>query len=173
MTIAVPNPTSHAAYKSGAVAFVVAAATILAALGFEYLGGYRPCPMCLEERYAYYAGVPLLFLALVLLSADQRRAAWALFVIVALAFLANTAFGVYHAGAELGFWPGPASCSGAQELTTSAGNLLDSLAKTEVIRCDVPAVLVLGISLAGWNAVISLFIALMSVRAAFESLRTR
>ena len=173
MTLAVPNPAAHSAYKSGAVALFAAVAAILIALGFEHLGGYLPCQMCLEERYAYYAGVPLLFIALVLLSAGQRRLAWGLFVLAAIAFLANTAFGVYHAGAEWGFWPGPASCTGAQELTTSAGSLLDSLAKTEVIRCDVAALRIFGVSLAGWNAVASLLIGFMSARAAIESLRAR
>jgi disulfide bond formation protein DsbB len=166
-----PDPTSHSAYKTGALALLLAVAAIVGALGFEHLGGYPPCPLCLEQRYAYYAGAPVLFAALVALSAGHRRSAALLFVLVALAFLANTALGVYHAGAEWGFWPGPQSCTGAQELTTSAGGLLDSLAKTNVIRCDEAAVRILGISLAGWNAVVSLLVAFLSVRAATESAR--
>jgi disulfide bond formation protein DsbB len=173
MTMAVPDPTLHSAYRSGALALFLAAGTILAALAFEHLGGYPPCPLCLEERYAYYAGVPVLFLALVLLSATQLRGAALLFFLVGLAFLANTAVGVYHAGAEWHFWPGPASCTGAQDLAKSAGSLLNALSTTRVVRCDEAALRILGVSLAGWNAVVSLVIAAMSLRATVESARAQ
>jgi disulfide bond formation protein DsbB len=170
--LAAADPTGHSAYKSGALALVVAVATILAALGFEHLGGLAPCPLCLEQRYAYYAGAPVLFAALVALSAGHRRSAGLLFLLVAIAFLANTALGVYHAGAEWHFWPGPDSCTGVQELTTSAGGLLDALPKTNVIRCDEAAWRLVGISLAGWNAVVSLLVGALSIRAAIESVRS-
>ena len=106
MTLAASDPTVHSAYRFGAMALLLAAAAIVIALGFEHLGGYAPCELCLQQRYAYYAGIPLLFLALVALSAGQPRAAAVLFVIVALAFLANAALGIYHAGAEWHFWAG-------------------------------------------------------------------
>lgn len=173
MSIALSSPTVHTAYRAGAVALFVAGATILAALGFEHIGGYVACELCLTERYAYYAGVPLLFAALAVLSADHRRVAAALFVVVAVAFLANTALGVYHAGVEWHFWPGPQSCTGAQPLNASGGGLLQSLSNTRVIRCDEAAWRFLGVSFAGWNAVISFFLAAMSLRAATESLRSR
>jgi hypothetical protein len=51
---------------------VLALATILGALAFEHLGGYAPCPLCLEQRYAYYVGIPALGLALVLLASGHR-----------------------------------------------------------------------------------------------------
>jgi len=171
MPLAVSDPTSHSAYKTGALALVVAVATIVAALGFEYLGGYLPCPLCLEQRYAYYAGVPVLFAALVVLSAGHRRTAALLFALVALAFLANAGLGVYHAGAEWRFWPGPDSCAGGQEITTSAGGLLDALPQTNVIRCDEAAWRFAGISFAGWNVVVSLAVAALSLRAAAASIR--
>jgi disulfide bond formation protein DsbB len=173
MPLAVSDPTSHSAYRPGALALVVAAATIVAALGFEHLGGYLPCPLCLEQRYAYYAGVPLLFAALVVLSAGHRRTAALLFALVALAFLANAGLGVYHAGAEWRFWPGPDSCAGAQEITTSAGGLLDVLPNTNVIRCDEAAWRFAGISLAGWNVVVSIAVAALSLRAAAASIRSQ
>jgi disulfide bond formation protein DsbB len=155
------------------MALVVAGAAILAALAFEYIGGYLPCPLCLEQRYAYYAGVPVLFLALVLLSAGLHRSAALLFLLAALAFLANAGLGTYHAGAEWGFWPGPQSCSGAQALTTSAGGLLDALSTTNVIRCDEAAWRFAGISLAGWNVAVSLLVFAMSLRAALRAARSR
>lgn len=173
MTLALPDPTVHSAYKAGAWALLLAAAAILGALGFQHIGGVLPCELCLEQRYAYYAGVPLLFLALVLLSAGQRGPAALLFLAVALAFLANAALGVYHAGVEWHFWPGPAACTGAQPLSNSVGGLLNSLPTTSVIRCDEAAWRLAGISLAGWNVAVSLLVLVMSLRAAAESLRSR
>ncbi len=172
MPLAIDDPTAHSAYKSGALALVVALATIIAALGFEYLGGYLPCPLCLEQRYAYYAGAPVLFAALVVLSAGHRKSAALLFLLVAVAFLANAVLGAYHAGAEWHFWPGPDACTGAQALTTSAGGLLDALPKTNVIRCDEAAWRFAGISLAGWNVVVSLVVAALGLRAAVASVRS-
>jgi len=171
MTIAETNPSAHSAYKSGALAFLLALAVIVGALAFEHIGGYPPCHLCLQERYAYYAGVPLLFVALVLLSAGVNRPAALLFGLVGLAFLLNAGVGVYHAGAEWQFWPGPDSCTGAQGLTTSAGNLLESLKETRVIRCDEAALRIFGISLAGWNALASFVLCTICVRAALDSLR--
>jgi disulfide bond formation protein DsbB len=173
MTLAASDPTVHSAYRFGAFALLIAAGSILIALGFEHLGGYAPCELCLQQRYAYYAGVPLLFLALVALSAGRSRAAAIVFVLVALAFVANAALGVYHAGVEWQFWPGPAACSGSQAITTNAGGMLDALQNTKVVRCDQAAWRLAGISFAGWNVVASLLIVLLSIRATSEALHTR
>jgi disulfide bond formation protein DsbB len=155
------------------MALVLAVATIVGALGFEHLGGYLPCPLCLQQRYAYYAGAPALFAALVLLSAGHRRSAALLFLLIAMAFLANAALGAYHAGVEWRFWPGPDACAGAQELTTSAGSLLDKLPSTNVIRCDEAAWRFTGLSFAGWNVVVSLIVAALGLRAAAASVRSQ
>jgi disulfide bond formation protein DsbB len=136
-----------------------AAVVILAALGFEHLGGYVPCPLCLQQRYAYYASIPLLALALVLIFANRTRAAALIFIVVALGFLANAGLGAYHAGAEWGLWPGPESCAASAPLSTNAGNLLSELATTRVVRCDQAALRLFGLSLAGWNVVASLALA--------------
>lgn len=161
------------AYRAGALALFGTAAVIVAALLFEHLGGYRPCELCLLQRWAYYAGVPLLFLALVALSGGYPRSASVLFLLVGLAFLANAGLGAYQAGAEWKFWPGPSSCSGAQELTTSAGSLLKDLATTSVIRCDEPQIRILGLSFAGWNVLISLALSALSWSATANSRSSR
>jgi disulfide bond formation protein DsbB len=155
------------------LALLLAAAAILTALGSQHLGGLQPCELCLEQRYAYYAGVPLLFFALVTLSAGHVRTAVFLFVLVSLAFMGNTALGVYHAGVEWQFWPGPAACTGSQQLTTNAGNLLDALQQTNVVRCDQAAWRMFGLSMAGWNAIASLLIAFLALRAANEAWHPR
>ncbi len=117
MTIAVPDPTVHSAYKIGRVGALPRRRDDPRRAGLRAHRRLPPCPLCLEERYAYYAGVPVLFAALVLLSAANAAPRPLLFVLVALAFLANAALGAYHAGAEWRFWPGPASCTGAQAIS--------------------------------------------------------
>ena len=86
--------------RAAAIVLVIAAATILAALAFEHLGGYAPCPLCLEERYAYYFAVPASAIALFLAREDKTGLARVLLLLIAHAFLANAAVAVYHAGVE-------------------------------------------------------------------------
>ena len=166
--------TSLAAYNWGAVALFAAAAVILAALGFEHLGGYEPCPLCLQQRYAYYAGIPLLFVALVCLSAGLWRAASALFLFVAIVFLANAGLGVYHAGIEWGFWPGPETCAaGAIKPLEGSGSLLKDLANKQVASCGDAQVRFLGLSFAGWNVIASLGLMTSGLKAAAEASEIR
>lgn len=153
-------------YRFGAAALFLAIVAILTALGFQYIGGYVPCMLCLLERYAYYAGIPVLFIALILASGGYRTAAAVLFFVVGLAFLANAGLGVYHAGAEWKFWPGPATCGGGESLTTSAGSLLKDIQGIKVMKCDEASFRFLGISFAGWNVVASALIMALAFKAA-------
>ena len=84
--------------RACAVVLVVATATILTALAFEHLGGYAPCPLCLEERYAYYFAVPASAIAVLLARNYATGPARILLLLIALAFLANMVAGIYHAG---------------------------------------------------------------------------
>ena len=156
------------AYPWGGAVLFGAVAIIVAALAFEYIGGYRPCPLCLEQRYAYYLSIPLLFLALILISMDQHRLATVLFGLVAIAFLINAGLGVYHAGVEWKFWEGPQTCSGglAPLGGTGSGGLLNQLAKETFVRCDEAAWRFAGLSFAGWNAVLSALLAIGAIQAA-------
>lgn len=156
------------AYRYAGAALFIAAAAILGALAFEYIGGYAPCPLCLEQRYAYYAAIPLLFLGMAL-AAEMPRLAALVFLVVGLAFLGNAGLGVYHAGAEWKFWPGPDTCTGSQALPMSATDLLAAAESAVVIRCDEAALRIAGLSLAGWNAIASLLTALLVLRAAYLS----
>jgi disulfide bond formation protein DsbB len=149
-----------------AVVFVIAAATILAALAFEHLGGYAPCPLCLEERYAYYIAVPASALAFFLAQGRLTGLVRILLVSIALAFLVNAALGVYHAGIEWKWWAGPGECSGAFELEWGEEGIID----TPVIRCDEASWRLFGLSFAGWNAVIS---GLLAVIAGYGATRRR
>lgn len=168
--MAYTSVTARQSYRWGGMALFLATAAILGALGFEHIGGYKPCPLCLQQRWAYYAGIPALYLGLVLLSMEWRRTASLVFFAVALAFLANAGLGVYHAGAEWKFWPGPDTCASAGgQMTTDAGSLLGRLGSTVVIRCDEAALRIAGLSFAGWNVLVSLAIFTGAIVAAFSA----
>jgi disulfide bond formation protein DsbB len=164
--LSLETPQRSGAYRYGGLTLFFAAAVILAALAFEHLGGYAPCPLCLMQRYAFYAAIPLLFIAMALASEMPRLAAL-IFFAVALAFLANAGLGVYHAGVEWKFWPGPDTCATAQALPTNAADLLSGLAETRVVRCDEAAWTLFGLSLAGWNVLASLVAFTGALKAAF------
>jgi disulfide bond formation protein DsbB len=133
------------------VFFGVALATIVAAWGFEKIGGYVPCELCLKQRWAYYFAVP--FAALMLRPAADGRplARWGL-AVLGLAMAASAGLGAYHSGVEWGWWPGPTVCTGGGGL--SGG--LPNLDTAKVIRCDEAQWRFLGLSFAGWNVVVSL-----------------
>lgn len=156
------------AYRWGSLSLFVTIAIILGALAFEHIGGYKPCPLCLQQRYAYYIAIPVLFIALVLLSVGNRPFATALLFFIAMVFLANSAFGVYHAGAEWGYWDPPTTCGATGEALKGGGKkLLSALKNVNVVDCSKPALVIFGLSLAGWNAIISLCLFIGCLKAAF------
>ena len=101
---------------------LIGAATILGAWFFQYGLGLKPCPLCLEQRYAYYFAIPL---AVMVALGDQvgasRKVLMAALVAIALGMLWNAGLGVYHAGVEWKFWAGPQECAGALDDLGSAG----------------------------------------------------
>ena len=96
MTLAAHDPTVHSAYRFGALALLLAVGSILGALAFEHLGGLAPCELCLQQRYAYYAGIPAMAAALALLVQGRARVAAAILLAVAAGFVVNAGLGVYH-----------------------------------------------------------------------------
>jgi disulfide bond formation protein DsbB len=90
-------------------------------------------------------------------------------VLLALLMLAGVGLGVYHAGVEWKFWPGPVECSGSLNNFGSAIGLLDKINQTRLVPCDVAAFRVLGISLAGYNALISLALAVVALWGAAKA----
>ncbi|WP_425515498.1 disulfide bond formation protein B [Microvirga antarctica] len=145
------------------VVALAAAATIGGALVFQYGYGYQPCKLCLEQRYPYYFGIPLALLGVVLPQHGGRAILW----LLALLFLASAALGTYHAGVEWGWWLGPSDCGGGGGAAGgSVGDLLNQLNKIRVVSCTEAAWRFLGLSLAGWNVLISLALAALSGVAA-------
>jgi disulfide bond formation protein DsbB len=157
--------------SASAVASIVlltAAAVIVTALAFEHIGGYTPCPLCLQQRYAYYLGIPALAGALVLLYLPHRRAAAAILAAVGLAFLVNAGLGIYQAGAEWTFWDPPSTCATPTELPTFDVKRMN-LDRVPA-SCGVASWRFLGLSFAGWNAVASAGLAAGAALAALKAM---
>ncbi|MFP5077361.1 disulfide bond formation protein B [Rhizobium sp. YIM 134829] len=163
----IPSSTAGlAARRSPALAFAALvtlgmAVTVGTALGFEHLGGYIPCALCLMQREPYYFGIPVGLLAM--LSAAFGLPRWLtqlLLIVIVVMMLVGAGIGVYHAGAEWGFWEGPSSCSTtAQGISSNVGDLLGDLDSKHGPSCTTAALRVLGLSFAGWNVLASLALA--------------
>ena len=152
---------------------VIAAASLAGAWFFQLVLDIRPCPLCLEQRYAYYLAMPLGALTAVAAARGAPRAVlYAGLVILAAAALANAWLGAYHAGVEWGFWKGPTDCTGPVGNLGSAGNLLERLDTVRVIRCDEVQWRFLGLSLAGYNFLISLLMAAIAAWGIARSARS-
>ena len=142
--------------KARALALLVPAALLSAALGSQYIGGLYPCEMCHWQRWGHYAALVfgLLSLALARFPDRGRSFVW----LAALAILSSGLIGFYHAGVELGIFEGFTQC------TTSAGgggDLLKDILAAPLVRCDQVQFEFAGISMAGWNALISTLSALV------------
>lgn len=163
MAAPVPSDRVPASRAAAAAILLVSAATIAGALASQHVFGLVPCKLCLWQRWPYYVGVPLA-LATVLVPAERlRRSGLAL---LALLFAGSAALAAYHAGAEWGLWPGPGDCGGGAAGPASAADLLRSLETITVADCTRAAWRVLGVSLAGWNALVSLGVAGLAAAAA-------
>jgi disulfide bond formation protein DsbB len=150
------NPALTAALAIAAVA----AATLAGAWFFQLVLDIRPCPLCLEQRYAYYLAIPLGALVALAAAKDAPRPLLlGGLAVLAIAALCNIVLGTYHAGVEWHFWQGPTECTGPIGNLGSAGSLLDRLDSVKVIRCDEVQWRFLGVSLAGYNVLISLLMA--------------
>ncbi|MCU0832173.1 MAG: disulfide bond formation protein B [Rhizobiaceae bacterium] len=167
-----PNFTAPVGTRQGMAALaslVLLVAAIGLALAFEHVGGYVPCALCLEQRTPYYAAIPVLALALALNA--RVSPPWLVragFAIGAAIMAYGMALGMYHAGFEWGFWPGPQDCaivSGGAAV--SAGDLLGAIDSMKAPACDQAALRVLGLSFAGWNAVAALMASALAGFAAF------
>jgi disulfide bond formation protein DsbB len=162
------SPVLTAALLTAAIAI----ATLAGAWYMQLVWGLSPCELCLKQRYAYYAIAPL---GLLVALAASRGAPRPLLVfgllLIALFALGNASLGVYHAGVEWGFWQGPTECTGPVGNLGSAGNLLERLDSVKIVRCDEVQFRFLGISLAGYNALISALMAVIAVRGMARTAR--
>lgn len=145
---------------------LVSLALILGALGFQYIGGYPPCEMCMWQRYPHFAAIAVglvggsLLYANVLPSSLAKPIAWLTLLCVAI----TGAMGVYHAGVEWRWWAGPSACTGHAFRLNGALDL-----NAHIVSCENAAWRLFGISMAGYNAIISLGAAMVAAFALRKS----
>lgn len=161
-----------------AAAFLLGLATIAGAWGSQLFGGLVPCDLCLEQRMAYYWGLPVLAAILILWN-RLPLAVWYIAMLIAAAIFAWGAYmGSYHAGVEWGFWPGPSACTGTGTASGIGSGLdlngMGNLNDVRVVPCDVVQFRFLGLSLAGYNALISLaIVGLLLIAMGYQAKRSR
>lgn len=158
---------SRAVFLAGLIGLVV----ILAALVLQYGFGYQPCPLCLQQRWPYYIGVPIA-LALGLVGDRLPQKPLALLLVLLAALFAYGCFlGVYQAGAEWHFWLGPSNCSAGNVGANPAdvGDLLNAIDNSVVVSCTDPRLRIFGVSLAGWNGVVMAVLVLITLWGAWRA----
>jgi disulfide bond formation protein DsbB len=150
---------------------LLAGAAILAALGFEHLGGYQPCALCLMQRTPYYVGIPIAIAALLaILWGAPRRLTALLFTAFGLLMLYDAGLAIYHSGVEWAFWEGPASCAPSVSVQNAA-DMLNQLTTEHAPSCTQAAGRFLGLSFANANVVVTALLAALGFRGAVLSLR--
>ena len=130
------------------LALGVPAALLGGAYLSQYAGGLHPCEMCYWQRWPHFFAVAVA--ALAFLSPAPGRTARLLTALAAIAIAVSGAIGVFHAGVEYGWWQGLTRCSSGGALT------LDQIMQVPLVRCDQVQFSFLSVSMAGWNAIISL-----------------
>ena len=146
---------SDRARQAVALGAAGSAATLLGAFGFQYLGNMPPCPLCIWQRWPHAAAVLLGIAALTL----GRRLGRTAMLAGAGALLVGVGIAAYHVGIEQGWWQGPTSCTAPQFGSMTPGQMLDALRAAPVVRCDEIPWSLAGVSMAGWNALVSLGLA--------------
>ncbi|HEY8616621.1 disulfide bond formation protein B [Phenylobacterium sp.] len=153
------------------VALLVSAGMLATAHAFETFGGYAPCTLCLRQREVYWTALALglAFMVVVRLPGGPRwreATCW----VLGLVFLVGAGVAAYHAGVEWKFWPGPTTCSSGGAAGVSLGDMQAFLNGAEVRppACDEAAWVFAGLSMAGWNALASLGLVVLSVLAALR-----
>ena len=138
--------------KAKALALLVPAALLAGAYGSQIWGGLFPCEMCWYQRYAHFAALAFALLAYALRSWPDRGRS--LVWLAALAILTSAGIGFYHAGVELKFFPGYTQCTSHIHATSTA-DLMQQIMDAPLIRCEDIQWKFLGISMAGWNFIVS------------------
>ncbi len=134
--------------------FLIPLALLGGAFAFQYIGGLAPCELCIWQRWPHGVAIVLALLALVLPKAARRPLLW----LAALAVLTSGGIGVFHVGVEQHWWEGLTRCAGA-DFSASGGGLSQDIFAAPIIRCDAIAWSLFGISMAGYNAILSILTA--------------
>ena len=123
------------------------------ALLSQYVFGLHPCEMCMWQRWPHLAAILLALIAIILRGTPSASKLFA--ALAALAILISGGIGLFHAGVEYGWWQGLTACS-TTPVGGSTQDVLNSIMNTPLTRCDVAPWSLFGISLAGYNGILSL-----------------
>jgi disulfide bond formation protein DsbB len=135
------------------IALLLPLALLGGALGSQYIGGLHPCEMCMWQRWPHAVAIVLALLAFT--SPAESTRSRALVLLAALAIAVSGCIGVYHAGVEAKIFEGFTQCT-ATGKGLSPSELLREISHAPLVRCDEVQFRFLGISMAGWNAILSL-----------------
>lgn len=124
------------------------AALLGGALAFQFLGGLAPCEMCMWQRWALLTALALALMAWA--TGHARALLW----LATLALFANVGIAAFHVGVEQHWWKGITTCAAAATVGSNA-EVMSEIMAAPLVRCDAIAWSLFGISMAGWNALIS------------------
>jgi len=148
----------------------ISIAVIAGALLLEYVRGLEPCELCLYERWPYYGAIPLAAIALM---TGTRGAGWWI-ALCALVFLASAGLGAYHVAVEQGWIAGPTACTGPPGSgAKTAEEFARMIEQRQAVQCDQVQWTLIGVSLAGWNFLVSLLVLLLCASGLGHLLRER
>lgn len=136
------------------LALLLPLAALAGAYGSQFFGGLIPCELCWFQRYAHMAALP--FAALAFIGPADSGRSRALVLLAALAIAGSGAIGVYHAGVEAKIFEGFTQCTATVHRGLSNAELLQQITHAPLVRCDEVQFRFLGLSMAAWNAIISL-----------------
>lgn len=134
------------------LALLLPAALLTGALGSQYIGGLVPCEMCLWQRWPHWAALPLAALGIAFVTRSFGRVCT---LLAALAILISGLIGGFHAGVEYGWWEGLTACTTSMDPNASAEDVLTNIMEAPLVRCDQAQWEMFGISLAGYNFLLS------------------
>jgi disulfide bond formation protein DsbB len=165
------NPILRREWLAPAVMLVLGLGAILGAWGFQLIGGYVPCKLCLEQRVPYYVGLPFALVALLAALAGAKPTVVRLLLIVAgLIFVFDIYLAIYQAGAEWKLWAGPSDCGATGAGAASTADLMNQLKNIHVVSCTDASWRFLFLSFAGWDAVVSILLVGLAGWGAFRRL---
>ena len=129
---------------------------LASAISFEFFYDLVPCKLCVWQRWPH-----VIIIAITLVGLSILNKTWIL-LLISLSAIVTGIIGLYHTGIEQGWWSGPLGCSSQFGSETDISNLTTLLLETPVVKCDEIVWSLFNISMAGWNSLVSFFIAIFS-----------
>lgn len=145
---------------------VLGAIVLGSAYAFQFIGGLQPCALCLYQRWPWWIALGLALAAVLL--RGRPAVQWGLVALASLSVLTGAGIAVFHVGVEQHWWQGLSSCGGVGDAPMTVEALKRQIMNAPVARCDEVAWSLLGISMAGYNAIISVAVGLGGLIVAWQ-----